>query len=288
MTDDAIILETLKFIYKETKYKPYVNIITTLWKGYEVDKQDHLKRILLKKKSINLNMDNHWEYSLTAEGMLEIETGDIEVEKNFLKYLTKQSDIEWFMLNNFIKPDPTSKNITNETDEGVIFLKRMQGKGLIEYDKGALSHVNDWHVDGGKNPKKKRWFNTLHEPLHVVLTDAGQSFLASLIEPVTSIETTFSDQEANTVYEKIEVILASLEKLETGHEIIFDSIDELKADFESLKSDIPLGKRRWYQRAFGIVVSYVAKKGADEVITALKPDLTELFKHAPEAVKWLH
>lgn len=167
MTDNAIILETLKFINKETRYNPFVNINTTIWKDYNINKQEALRRLLFKRKLVNQNMDNQWEFRLTTEGDLAIEVGDEELERDFLKFISKQSNIEWFMVNNFIKPDPECTKTINETDEGVIFLKKLKSEGLVEYDKGALSHVNDWHVDGGDNPKIKRWFDTLHEPLLV-------------------------------------------------------------------------------------------------------------------------
>ncbi|HEY8781852.1 MAG TPA: P-loop NTPase fold protein [Mucilaginibacter sp.] len=167
MTDDAIILETLKFIRREARYKPYVNIIDTLWNDYEIDKQEHLKRELLKKRLINLKMDNSWEFQLTSEGMLAIETGDEKLENDFLNFLASQADVESFMINNFIKPDPKSRNTTNETDEGVIFLKNLKRKGLIDYNDEALAHVNTWFVDGGADPEIKRWFDTLHEPFYV-------------------------------------------------------------------------------------------------------------------------
>ena len=167
MTDEAIILETLKFVNRETRNKPYVNIIDTLWREYEIDKQEHLKREVLKRGLINLNMDNQWEFQLRSEGILFIEVGDKKLEKDFLDYLKKQNEIEPFMVNNFIKPDPTSPNTTNETDNGVIFLKSLKRKGLVDYDAEALAHVNTWYVDGGETPQIKRWFDTLHEPFYV-------------------------------------------------------------------------------------------------------------------------
>lgn len=100
------------------------------------------------------------------------------MERKFLKFLDikttplrEEIDIKKFILFHFKKPNPLSEKTTNYNDDGVKLLKKLKEKGLIEYDEIALSHVNNWFVDGGDNPKIKRWFDTLHEPLYVSLTN---------------------------------------------------------------------------------------------------------------------
>lgn len=88
---------------------------------------------------------------------------------------------------------------------------------------------------------------------------------------------TFSNEEVSDLNSKIDSILQKLNEIQLGQEIIFDDIAELKNDFESLKSDYISGKKRWYQRAAGIVVSYAGTKGADEVYEQLKPLLHDFF-----------
>lgn len=88
----------------------------------------------------------------------------------------------------------------------------------------------------------------------------------------------FEDSEVPNLNFKIDAILEKLNEIQLGQEIIFDEIGELRKDFESLKSDYILGKKSFYQRAAGIVVSYAGTKGADEVYDLLKPLLTDLFK----------
>lgn len=93
---------------------------------------------------------------------------------------------------------------------------------------------------------------------------------------------TFTNSEIDSLFVKIDAITEVLETLKTGNEILYDLIDEVKSDFESLKSDLPLGKKRWYQRAAGIIISYVSQKGADEILTNIKPHLSQLIKASPE------
>lgn len=94
----------------------------------------------------------------------------------------------------------------------------------------------------------------------------------------------FDIEDIKNIDAKINSIIVSLEELKAGHEIIYEFVDELKSDLESLKSDIPLGKKRWYQRAAGIVFSYAGTKGADEVYATLKPQLIDLIQQSPSLV----
>lgn len=87
----------------------------------------------------------------------------------------------------------------------------------------------------------------------------------------------FNNDEVSDLNSKINSIIEKLNEVQLGQEIIFDDITVLKKDFESLKSDYPLGKKRWYQRAAGVVVSYAGTKGADEVYEQLKPLFREFF-----------
>jgi hypothetical protein len=117
-----------------------------------------------------------------------------------------------------------------------------------------------------------------------------QYYLYGLLSTYTGYNldsNTFSDNEVSALNNKIDTILSKLNEIELGQEIIFDSIDELKNDFQSLKTDFPLGKKRWYQRVSGVVVSYLGTKGADEIFDALKPLLKELIHNAPELIKLL-
>jgi hypothetical protein len=114
------------------------------------------------------------------------------IERKFLKYLdrntnplTEQINIEDFIVGSFKRPNPLSPKTTNENDKAVNLLKTLKNKGFIEYNDDALSHVNNWCVD--TEGKRKRWFDTLHEPLYVTLTDkyftdySSLSFLSQLL-----------------------------------------------------------------------------------------------------------
>lgn len=99
----------------------------------------------------------------------------------------------------------------------------------------------------------------------------------------------FDSEEVNDLERKINAILIKLDEIQVGNEVIFNEVEglktKLKEDFKSLKSDYPLGKKRWYQRAAGIVVSYAGTKGADEVYGQLKPLIRDFFvNHAPHLI----
>ncbi len=87
----------------------------------------------------------------------------------------------------------------------------------------------------------------------------------------------FSKEEVNILNKKIDIILSKLKEVQIGQEIVFDAIEEFKSDFSSFKSEYPLGKRKWYQRASGAIFSYIGTKGADEIFEIIKPDIKELF-----------
>jgi len=167
MTDEAIFLDTLKFIREFTAYQPYVNIDNTIWRSFPHQQKEYLKAKLLQSGLATINQHQQDEFQLGAPAHGYIVNGDKKLEKRFLKYLNRQSDIKLFMVENFIKPDPTSPIISNQTDSGAKFLRNLKSKGLIEYEDNDLSHVSgDWYEDPPQNTKK-RWFDTLHQPMYV-------------------------------------------------------------------------------------------------------------------------
>ena len=87
----------------------------------------------------------------------------------------------------------------------------------------------------------------------------------------------FTDEDVSELKTKIDAILSKLDEVQMGQEIIFDDLTELKSDFESLKADFLLGKKRWYQRLLGVSVSYAGEKGADAILEQLKPLLHDFF-----------
>ncbi|MDN3548892.1 hypothetical protein [Mucilaginibacter aquaedulcis] len=88
----------------------------------------------------------------------------------------------------------------------------------------------------------------------------------------------FNQEEVNDLIRKINALLIKIDELTVGQEIIFDFITELKNDLGELRTDFPLGKKRWYQRFTGILGSYVANKGADAIFDALKPEIARIVQ----------
>src|SRR5579863_1767610 len=161
--DEKIVLHSLKFIKRRTRYSAYVNLLTTLWKDWDEDKQEYFKELLWNKELIRLNT-YQWEFQLTTKGKNFITEFDEELKCALCDYLQTKRDVRDFMTDNFIEPDPFSSDTNNSTDDGVLFLKNLKREKLIEFDDGILDKINrDWIPIGDR--KKLRWFNTMDGPL---------------------------------------------------------------------------------------------------------------------------
>jgi hypothetical protein len=98
----------------------------------------------------------------------KLETKFFKFLENNKTVLTSETDVKDFMVANFKKPDSLSPATKNNTDKGVLFLKDLERRNLIDFDDEALNHVNVWtHFVNGI--EHKRWFDTLHEPLWVTI-----------------------------------------------------------------------------------------------------------------------
>jgi len=178
MTEEAIILDTLRFIKRETNPPTHVNITDKIWWNFDLKRQEDLREVLRSTTMINYNQFNHWEFQLRSEAYPIIKDANKKLESDFLKSLQRQRNIELFMCNNFIKPNPKSEYTTHEHDNAIIFLKDLKGQGLIEYDKDDLNHISkDWYEEDP--PINKRWFDTVdkNHPFLVELTEFGKNYL---------------------------------------------------------------------------------------------------------------
>jgi hypothetical protein len=184
--DEKIMLHCLKFIKRETKYiaSGHINMLTTLWKNWDEEKQNYFHGLLWDKKYVHL-AQYQWELQLTDAGKDFIKEKDKELEGDFFYYLATARDVQNFMIDNFVKPDDLSPYTKNETDDGVVFLRDLKKRRLIKFDDGILEQVINWVIPKGKN-KHKRWFDTLTEKLIIIPTNpAHEAFLepTPLIKP---------------------------------------------------------------------------------------------------------
>ena len=106
MTEEAIILDTLRFIKRETNPPTHVNITDKIWWNFDLKRQEDLREVLRSTTMINYNQFNHWEFQLRSEAYPIIKDANKKLESDFLKSLQRQRNIELFMCNNFIKPNP--------------------------------------------------------------------------------------------------------------------------------------------------------------------------------------
>lgn len=170
-------------------------------------------------------------------------------------------------------------NVRNDSDRFLFILEIINHLNRIKLDyrtpRKGFSNMAPPQII---TPKQDINFeNTIDDILYFVYNLSSNS-------GYTFDKNAFKDEERDILNNKIDSILESLERLKVGQEVVFDFVDELKSDFESLKADLPLGKKRWYQRAAGIVVSYAGNKGADEVFDLLKPQLKDLLSQSPDMI----
>ncbi len=83
---------------------------------------------------------------------------------------------------------------------------------------------------------------------------------------------TFTPEEMQTANEKLDVLLAEIQTLKMGHEVIWTDI---RKDIEELKALYSLGKKNWRQLLLGKIAEMVA---AGVVSDTLSKTVEEMFK----------
>lgn len=94
----------------------------------------------------------------------------------------------------------------------------------------------------------------------------------------------FTRSEASDIVDKVDEIIAKLTILQSGQEVLFDRIEEIKEDFKDVLSTVPLGKKPTMQRLVGIVAGYGVEKGADEVYSLLRSWIEHIIQETPNLI----
>jgi hypothetical protein len=89
--------------------------------------------------------------------------------------------------------------------------------------------------------------------------------------------TTDEIKKNNTVLNQISY---KLDELKAGDNVIYDEIEALKIEIESLKGLYPLGKEKWGQLFKGIIIENLSNKGIDKILAAISPYLMKLFNES--------
>ncbi len=97
----------------------------------------------------------------------------------------------------------------------------------------------------------------------------------------------FTTEEITQTDGKLDQILEVLDGINSAQQEIQKSIEDTKDDFLSLKDDYILGKKRWYQRFKGIIVSKIGDKAFDEIWDIIKPLVIGLWKNGGDLSKLL-
>lgn len=90
----------------------------------------------------------------------------------------------------------------------------------------------------------------------------------------------FTTDEINNNNKILNEISYKLDELKAGNNVIYDEIEALKTEIESLKGFYPLGKEKWSQLFKGIVIENLSNKGIDQILAAISPYLIKLFNES--------
>lgn len=97
----------------------------------------------------------------------------------------------------------------------------------------------------------------------------------------------FTMEEITQTDGKLNQILKTLDGISSAQQEIQKSVKDIKDDLFSLKDDYILGKKRWYQRFKGIIVSKIGDKAFDEIWGIIKPLIIGLWKNGGDLSKLL-
>jgi len=99
-----------------------------------------------------------------------------------------------FMISKFEKP---SSDISNENDAGIIFLKRLTSKKLIDVINNPYDQiVMGWEYVSGEQICK-RWWDSTTEPTRAILTEDGLEYLHNYRVNEILLETNISSRDTN-------------------------------------------------------------------------------------------
>jgi hypothetical protein len=150
---------------------------------------------------------------------------------------------------------------------------------LLTFLTDAVIKYNNNPFDGQSEEDKLKYSKGIDKLKYALYS------IASTASGYTFDKNAFTYDEVGDLNQKIDAILSSLETVKMGQEVLGDMVEELTDEFNSLKSSYVLGKKTWKQKATGIVVSFVGKKGSDAIWDVIKPYMKDFFvNHSPELV----
>jgi hypothetical protein len=116
----------------------------------------------------------------------------------FLEPITEANPIEKvinaFMVDNFDKPPAST---SNDNDAGIIFLKRLTAKKLINVIDNPYDQISlGWEYTSGEDICK-RWWDSTTEPTKAILTEDGLEYLHNYRVNEILLETNISSRDTN-------------------------------------------------------------------------------------------
>lgn len=210
----------------------------------------------------------------------------------------KQESIEYlnhgYRIVSYQDKDDNKKFITNglkrfiNKNDKIIFLleainylnaELIEIEGRIDYNlmsptSGVSSFVYKYE-SYQDNQKSIQWKSKLQAQIFYAVRELEKLGLKNIDKNA------FSNSQVDDLTKKINALLVKIDELTVGQEIIYNFIEELKGDLKEMKSEFPLGKKRWYQRFSGVITSYLGHKGADILYDLIKPDIIKIINEIP-------
>ncbi|MFB0496910.1 hypothetical protein ABID99_003147 [Mucilaginibacter sp. OAE612] len=199
------------------------------------------------------------------DGYKSVSYNDRNDDKKFitngLKRFSNKSDKIVFLIEAINHQNEELESVLERIDYSAI--ENYNDDEFSVFDHQRLQHHQD--LVKSKRNHEARIFYAVRELEKLGLNDLNKN--------------AFSQSQVTDLMRKINALLIKIDELSVGQEVIFNFIDDLKADLQDLNKDYPLGKKRWYQRFSGIVASYLGNKGADALYELIKPDLTKILEN---------
>lgn len=151
-------------------------------------------------------------------------------------------------------------------------LNKLYRKDFIDNYEKRESHMSIYDLETYNDYKQKQKKQEILETARLYAIRGLEKLGISKIT-----ENAFEKTEVVDVEKKLDIILAKIDTLKMGQEIIYDQIEDFKSEMSDLKNDFPLGKKRWYQRLSGVIAEHAIDKGFEKTIEYLKPDILSLL-----------
>lgn len=186
------------------------------------------------------------------------------VERKAKAFFDSQIDITWIQIDENTTNIYSQLLILNNDQDRIQFLTSLISKVVEGVTK---------HTESCKNPETCFVEPNSQELLYFLYGKLDDYGIHTNPESFTTDEIKNNNKILNEMSYK-------LDELKAGDNVIYDEIEALKTEIESLKGFYPLGKEKWGHLFKGIVIENLSNKGIDQILAAISPYLIKLFNES--------